>query len=348
MIRLAFAIPGDIDTPTGGYSYDRRIMALLPDFGIDVSHLALPGGFPFPSEAEIYETARWLAGVPSDIPLLIDGLAFGAMPEQSVAAIAAPIVVLLHHPLGLETGLSDAQSRALLASEQAALKFARHVVVTSATTAETLRELGFAPPPPVTIAEPGTERVPRAAGGGRTCEILSVGTIIPRKGYDVLIDALAMIAHLDWHSTIAGGLDRDAAFAAKIIRRIADAGLQTRVTLTGALDAAALEARYAKADLFALPSRYEGYGMAFAAALARGLPVVAARAGAVPGTVPADAGILVPPDDAAALSDALAHLIGDRALRRKLSDAAWAHGQTLPRWEDTARIVADVVREVMQ
>ncbi len=345
MTRLAFAIPGDIDSPTGGYAYDRQVMARLPDCGVEVSHLKLPGGFPFPSEAEIEETGRQLAAVRRDVILLIDGLAFGALPERVIEGVSAPIVVLLHHPLGLETGLREEESRTLLASEKAALRHARHIVVTSATTAQTLRELGFAPPPPVAIAEPGTERAPRAEGGNGTCEILSVGSLIPRKGYDLLIDALAMIAHLDWHSTIAGSLDLDKPFAAKIARRVAETGLQKRVRLTGPLEAARLDALYAKADLFALPSRYEGYGMAFAAALARGLPVVAARAGAVPRTVPADAGILVPPDDAGSLSDALAALIGDRGLRRQFSDAAWAHAETLPRWRDTARIIADTIRE---
>jgi glycosyltransferase involved in cell wall biosynthesis len=95
-----------------------------------------------------------------------------------------------------------------------------------------------------------------------------------------------------------------------------------------------------------MPSRYEGYGMAFAGALASGLPVVAARAGAVPGTVPPDAGILVPPEDAPAVREALYALLTDRELRRRLSDAAWAHAQTLPRWTDTARIIAAVLGEV--
>ena len=86
--------------------------------------------------------------------------------------------------------------------------------------------------------------------------------------------------------------------------------------------------------------------MAFASALRVGLPVVAARAGAVPEVLPPEASILVPPDDVEALAAALGQLITDGALRRRMSDAAWAHGQTLPVWEDTAAIIAGVVRQV--
>lgn len=346
MRRLVFAIPGDIATPTGGYVYDRRVMALLPGHGVEVTHLPLPGGFPFPTEAELRETAALVGRVPSDAALLIDGLAFGAIPEGCLASIAAPIVVVLHHPLGLETGLSDPESLRLLVSEKAALKFARQIIVTSRTTAETLQTLGFAPPPPVTVAMPGTDPAARAAGGSGICQIISVGAVVPRKGHDLLIEALARLTDREWTCAIAGSLDRDNAFAARLIQRISEANLQDRISLPGALSFSALDALYAQADIFALPSRYEGYGMVFSEALARGLPIVAARAGAVPDTVPSEAGILVPADDVEALTEALALLITDRDHRRMLSDAAWAHAQHLPRWEDTARIIAGVVRKV--
>ncbi len=348
MTQLYFAIPGDIDTPTGGYVYDRRVMTLLPEHGIGVNHLALPGGFPFPSEAEIEETAALLAGVPADAVLLIDGLAFGALPERVLGSIAAPIVVLLHHPLGLETGLDEQESRRLLTSEQAAMSFARHVIVTSPVTAATLVELSFADLPRITVAEPGTESAERAKGGGGVCEILSVGSVVPRKGHDLLVAALARLPHREWHCTIIGSLDRDPNFAARLAQQIGDLGLKEQIHLAGALKNESLSAYYDRADIFALPSRYEGYGMAFAAALARGLPIVAAAAGAVPNTVPGDAGLLVPPEDIDALTDALHALLGDRQLRATLSDAAWAHAQKLPRWADTARIVAGAIEKVRQ
>ena len=342
MTQAVFAIPGDLDTPT-----DREVMRRLPACGVEVEHLALPDGFPFPSEQALAETGRLLAAVPGDRALIIDGLALGVLPPALLDGIAAPVIAMHHHPLGLETGLTSEASAALLASEKTATARARHVVVTSGTTADILAQHGFAPPPPVTVALPGTPRLPRALGSdGQRFEIVSVGTIVPRKGYDVLVAALAMLRDEPWHCTIVGGLDRDIACAEALRAQIAAEGLGERITLTGAVFGNAHDALLHGADIFVSPSRYEGYGMALASALARGLPVLATTAPAIPSTVPPGTGLLVPPDDAAAFAHGLRRLMHDPALRRQLSDTAWAHRQSLPRWEDTAAIIAGVIKEV--
>jgi glycosyltransferase involved in cell wall biosynthesis len=344
--EAVFAIPGDLNTPTGGYVYDRKVMAALPAGGVAVRHLALPDGFPFPSEAALAETGRLLAAVPGNTPLVIDGLALGTFPTALLEKVAAPIIALLHHPLGLETGLSPEQSRDMLAVEKTALTFARHVIVTSASTAETLAELGFAPPPPVTVAIPGTILGQRAKGSTDGREIVSVGSVVPRKGYDILLAALAQLRAEPWRCTIVGGLDRDPACAEALRAQIARNGLEDRIRLAGTLGAAEIGALLAGADIFALPSRYEGYGIVFAEAMAHGLPILATNAPAIPGTVPAQAGLLVPPDDVDAFTAALHRLLQDADLRKSLGDGAWAHAQTLPRWEDTASLVARVIEEV--
>jgi glycosyltransferase involved in cell wall biosynthesis len=346
-MKACFAIPGDLNTPTGGYIYDRTVMALLPALGVDLRHLVLPDGFPFPTEADLAETGRLLAEVPAGDVLVIDGLALGVLPTALLERVAAPIIALHHHPLGLETGIAPEQGRALLASERAATAMARHVIVTSQTTAATLAELGFAPPPPVTVAIPGIEPGPRSTGsqdGG--CEIIGVGTVVPRKGYDILVAALAKLRDERWTCTIVGGLDRDLACVNALRAQITELGLQERIHFAGVLGNDTINALYARSDLFALPSRYEGYGMAFAGAMSRGLPILATRAPAIPSTVPPEAGILVEPDDVDALADALLALMRDPDLRRRLGDGGWAHAQTLPRWEDTAAIIAGVIREV--
>jgi glycosyltransferase involved in cell wall biosynthesis len=344
--KACFAIPGDLNTPTGGYVYDRCVMERLPACGVDIAHLPLPDGFPFPGPDVLAETARILANVPPDVVLLIDGLALGALPADVLSAVAAPMVAMHHHPLGLETGIAPERAATLLAGEKAAMAFARHVIVTSRITGDILAELGFAPPPPVTVALPGTEPGPRSMGSGGGFEIIAVGTIVPRKGYDVLVAALTQLRGEAWECTIVGGLDRDIACVEALRGQIAEAGLEDRIRFTGVLTAADINALYATADVFALPSRYEGYGMAFAGAMARGLPILATTAPAIPGTVPPEAGILVEPDDAPALADALLRLMRQPDLRRWLSDGAWEHGQTLPRWDDTAAIIATVIKEV--
>jgi glycosyltransferase involved in cell wall biosynthesis len=347
VIRATFAVPGDLGSPTGGYAYDRALIAAGPGAGLTLDHLALPGGFPFPSDAALAETARLMAAAPADRPLLVDGLALGAMPDAVAAAARAPLAAMLHHPLALEAGLSAAEADALRASETAALARVRAVIVTSAATAATVSAMFDVDPATITVARPGLDRAPRARGSGGVPRILSVGSLIPRKGHDVLVDALARIADRAWTAEIVGSPAYAPGWAASVRARVRGAGLAGRVRFVGATSAAAVAEAYDRADLFCLPSRYEGYGMVFAEAMARGLPIVAARIAATEELVPEAAGALVPVDDAAALAGALAGLLDDAALRRRAGDAARAHAETLPDWPETARLARDALAKVI-
>jgi glycosyltransferase involved in cell wall biosynthesis len=178
--------------------------------------------------------------------------------------------------------------------------------------------------------------------------LLSVGSVTARKGYETLIAAFALIADLPWQSRIAGSIDRDKETLRIVREAISRAGLGDRVALTGSLSDDALAREYDSARLFVLPSHFEGYGMAFAEALARGLPVVACAGSAVSTTVPADAGILVPPGDPAALAGALRKLLTDPVELARRADAAWHHAGRLPRWSDTARKFAQGLERARQ
>jgi glycosyltransferase involved in cell wall biosynthesis len=334
---VVFAVPGDLATPTGGYIYDRRMIELLPESGWRVLHLTLPGDFPEPTSASLRETERLLASTPDDSLLVIDGLAYGAFPADLIDRIARRIVALVHHPLAVETGISGERADYLKHTERAALARTVHVIATSPATAELLVTDFAMPRERLSVAEPGTEPAPRARGGGNPPRLLSVGSVTARKGYDVLISALGQIADLPWESRVVGSLDRDPVAPDAVRAAIARSGLKARVALLGALGDEALAKEYDRATLFVLPSHFEGYGMAFAEALARGLPIVACAAGAVTSTVPADAGVLVPPGDASALAAALRRLLADADELSRRSDAAWRHAQRLPRWRDTAR-----------
>jgi glycosyltransferase involved in cell wall biosynthesis len=104
---------------------------------------------------------------------------------------------------------------------------------------------------------------------------------------------------------------------------------------------------YVQADLFVLPSLFEGYGMAFAEALSFGLPIIAARAGAVPDVVPDAAGLLVPPADSHSLALALRSLLENSALRIQLQTGARNAAANLPRWQDTASCVDQLIRRLI-
>ena len=320
MREVVFAVPGDLATPTGGYAYDRRIIAELPDCGWQASVLDLGDGFPRPTAQARAAACARLAAVPAASPLVVDGLAFGVLPEAArTLERSHRVVALVHHPLALESGLSAQDAAAFRASERQVLAHSGHVVATSEATARVLQADYGVSPDRVSVVEPGTDRGearPQRAGNA-TVVLLAVGAVVPRKGYDVLIAALASLQHLPWRLVIAGDRTRDPETVAQIDQAIARSGLAARIHLAGSVADDELIRLYGEADLFVLPSRFEGYGMAYAEALAHGLPVVATTAGAIPDTVPADAGVLVPPDDVAALTAALraAHRTAGRARR---------------------------------
>ena len=346
-LEIAFCIPGDLSLPTGGYAYDRELIAHLPAHGVTAHHVALPGGFPDPSDADIAQTGQLIMAQPPERLLLIDGLAYGAFQPGPAAGLAGRVVALVHHPLALETGLAVERAAFLHGNERMALSFARHVIATSDATAQTLAADYGVPEQRITVAEPGVIPAGRASGsGGGSPHLLAIGSIVPRKGYDVLVAALAGLADLPWRMTIAGAEDRSPQTTSALRALIAEAGLSGRVTLAGAVSDARLAAFYASADIFVMASHFEGYGMVLTEALARGLPIVTTTGGALADTAPEAACLKVPPGDAGALADAIRAMLGDGALRRQKADAAWALAASLPRWHGTAGVVARALRRL--
>lgn len=335
---LVLAVPGDPDQRTGGYLYDRRLAAGLSASGWEVRWLRLPDGFPFPDAAALAETGRAFAALPAGSLVLVDGLALGVLPELAEReAGRLRLVALVHHPLAQEAGLAPETARQLLASERRALAAVGRVLCTSTATARTLvRELGVAEAR-LAVVEPGTDPAPAARGsGGPEVALLAVGSVIPRKRLDRLVAALAPLAGFSWRLAIVGSLDRSREAVEALRRTIAGTGLGARVELRGELEGAALEAAFDRADLFVSASELEGYGMALAEALARGLPIVAVAGGAVADWLPAEAALLVPVDPPSALEAALARAISDPELRARLREGALAARARLPRWPEQA------------
>lgn len=337
----ALIFPGNLGTLTGGYVYDRRAFAALQDRGWRVRRLSLSDDFPFPDDHALAAADAAFGSLPDRLPTVVDGLALGVMPEAAAKhGGRLALVGLVHHPLCLETGLERHVAEQLRASEQAALAWCQRVIVTSPLTARTIVAEFGVPAERVTVAMPGVDPAPIASGSPtRRPHLLCVGTLTPRKGHRLLLETLAGVLDLDWTLACVGSAERDPATAAQIRETIAVLGLSDRVSLVGALSDEALSAAYASADVLVSASFYEGYGMALAEGLARGLPIVAAAAGAVADTVPPAAGLLVPPHDHAALSMALRQVLGEPDIRRRLHEGALAARKELPRWTDTATAI---------
>lgn len=334
---IVFLVPGALTQLTGGYIYDRHIVSGLKRIGhrLVVKHITRR------------DAARVLASIPDGAVVIVDGLAGGVLPgEIEREAARLRFVALVHHPLAHETGLSKADARRLWRSERRTLQCARHVVVTSPGTAKLLvREYGIGATR-IACIEPGTHRVAVARGTGGN-SLLCVATLTPRKGHVTLVRALARLKHLDWHLTCLGSLDRDLRTVKRVRAEIRKAGLGRRVTLAGeTASRRQLERHYARADVFVLPTEYEGYGMAVAEAIASGLPVISTPTGAIPALVGTEAGILVPPGNVAALAAALERVLVDRNARKTFRSGALRRRRRLQTWPQAVRKMAAVVRKV--
>lgn len=344
-----FLIPGDWNTPTGGYTYDRRIVLALREAGWAVEVRRLDGAWPYPSARELDAASACVKALADDTLVVADGLAFGVLGEV-VAPHAERLrwVALVHHPLHLETGPSDTTREQLLQGETRALRCARRVLVTSQHTAVDVAAMGV-PPECIAVVEPGTDPVAiRAAtarsGPPRPLRLLCVATLTARKGHSLLLQALAGLMHLDWSLHSVGSATRDPVTAAGLHALAAPLG--ERVFWHGELDASALQAQYAAADVFVLASLHEGYGMVVTEALAHGLPVVASNAGALAQTVPAQAGLQVPAGEVAPLQAALSRVVSDAALRERLAAGARTAARQLPSWAVQAARFATALEEV--
>ncbi|MDJ0930062.1 glycosyltransferase family 4 protein [Breoghania sp.] len=345
--RLAFVYPGAIDTPSGGYEYDRRIIAGLVTHGWEVEPVSLGDGFPFAGHQTRQRAYRQLSELPETVPVVIDGLALGALPNAStVLGPNRPLIGIVHHPLALESGLSREAAATFKVSERQALAGAHGVIVPSPAIARVLSEDYDVALTRIAVVAPGTDRVPyraRRRPAGAPIRLLSAGSLVPRKGHAILLNALAEMTDLPFHLDIVGSADFDPECAARIRQQAETPPLADRVTLHGAVCRERLNSFYEQADLFVLASQYEGYGMVFAEAIAHGVPVVASGNGAVAETVPDEAGITVGADDVHGFRQTLQRMLEDAPLREEYAAGARTVAEKVPNWRDAANAFADAL-----
>jgi glycosyltransferase involved in cell wall biosynthesis len=347
MPSVTFLIPGDLTTRTGGYEYDRRIVEGLRSRDWNVSVRALDGTFPRPSPRALADTGGVLNALPDGELVVIDGLAFGAMPHQALThAHRLKLVALVHHPLALETGLEPDAVTDFLESERQALSCVRRVVVTSAETASTLQREYDVGAGRLKVVQPGTDAAPLARGSnGGPLSLVCVASLSPRKGHDVLFRALAALVNRSWELMCVGDDRRDAPTADRLRSLLEELKIADRVSVWGEAGAAETAAFYDAADVFVLATLYEGYGMAVAEALARGLPVLSTPTGAIPDLVGGDAGLLVAAGDVEGWIRALARVF-DPGIRAGLTAGARARRLLLPDWDHASGEMAEVLQQV--
>ncbi|WP_252106612.1 MULTISPECIES: glycosyltransferase [unclassified Halomonas] len=336
--RFTLLVAGALDQRTGGYMYDARMVEALRSQGHLVEVAELGGQFPLACDRAAGEFAEALAKLDDGERVIIDGLVMGSLPDiVATHGARLDITALLHHPLGDEQGLNEETQARLHTSELEGLQSVTRIVVTSRFTARRLDELAqsYQLPlsAPIAVVEPGVEPAPVSPAplNGEPIRLLCVATLTPRKGQDVLVEALAGLETRHFQCDLYGA-PRDEAFAAEVAALIERHGL-SQVTLHGECDAEALEAAYRGAHALVLPSWYEGYGMVVTEALAHGLPVITTTGGALADTLPDNAGLGVPPGDSLALGEAIERFLSDASLRARLYEGAREAREALDDWQ---------------
>ncbi len=330
-MEVHVVVPEGIDDParpSGGNAYDRRVCDGLAALGWSVALHPVSG-----AEA----LGQVLDALPDGALVLLDGLISSTAPEVLVPqANRLRLVSLVHMPLGCAT-------------EHDVLTAVSSVITTSRWSRQALLEQYGLAEERVHVAAPGVDAAAVSAGTPDGGALLCVGAVIPGKGHDVLIDALAELAG-SWRCVCVGSLERDPGFVEQLRRRLHDLGLEDRVQFLGPLSGDDLARRYREADVLVLASRGETYGMVVTEALSAGLPVIASDVGGVPEALGYDLrgarpGLLVPPGDPVALGDALRTWLGDADLRRHLRATARGRRVVLARWSTTSSAVAGVLAE---
>ncbi len=350
-LRVAFVTVGDTSRLTGGYLYHACVFAGLRAEGIEVEEFVASGASTREQEA----AAPWLGS-------RLDPRRFDVVVVDALARIvcapwldswreARPLVAMVHELPSIAAVTRHGNTWEQKYEEP--LLHADGLITVSNHGRSILQSRGV-PGERIHVVPPGFDRLSlpnttaQRSVPDTLVRALCVAQWIPRKGILELVRAWTARERPGAVLELIGETDADHAYAASVRATIADSS-DASITVSGPVDDATLEAAYAAADLFVLPSRYEGYGIVYAEALAHGLPVIACDVGPIPELVGTEAVLLVPPGDARALERTLNVLLGDPALRDRMSVAAHRRAQHLPRWDDTVagflRVLCEVAME---
>ena len=346
-MNVTFFVPGSFPATTGAIVFDTQLAAQLRRLGHDVTMVPVAGAHPMPdAAARASATELWRATqrhAPAST-VVIDGFCLYAFDGMEQSLRSAGAIGMVHHPMSLEPQLPQADRDAFKAIEQRILPLLARIVVPSEATRKGLTAALTLPPAAVEVVTPGIPDAARSTGsGGRRCHLLAVGSLIPRKGHETVLRALAGLPDLDWTLTICGASEIDPDHAAALQALAETAGLAGRVVFAGACGPARLEQLWQAADIFVSGSSFEGYGMAVAEAVRRGLPLAVTNAAAAAEVIPSEGSVIVEPGDHVQLSKAMRRLIFNAPLRQDLAEAAWQAGRAFPTWADQGRRFADLL-----
>jgi glycosyltransferase involved in cell wall biosynthesis len=348
-MRVGLTLYGSLDGQSGGFRYDRKLVAGLRAAGDSVRVVALPWrSYPRGLADALSPSVRDRLAVDVDI-MIQDELAHPSLVGVN-RALSYPVVSVVHHLRASEPRRLAPLYRAV---ERRYLATVDGAVCNSQATREAVRGTGGPPADRTVVAPPAGDRFDPDLTGREIADrahegplrVAFVGNVEPRKGLVTLVEGLARIEE-PWELT-AVGRHRDASYVERVRQRVAATGTAGRVCLPGRLPDPELAAVLRGSHVLAVPSRYEGFGIVYLEGMSFGLPAVATTAGGAGQTVEnGETGYLVEPDDPAGVGRALSTLAADRDRLARMGRAARRRYEGHPDWTGTTERVRSLLRAV--
>ncbi|MFN8533600.1 MAG: glycosyltransferase family 4 protein [Dehalococcoidia bacterium] len=339
-MRIALIVYGSLDQISGGYRYDRELVATLRRARDEVAVISLrQRPYQLAAGASIVSgIATRLAAAQPDL-IVQDELCHPSLAwaNAAIRRIGVPIVSIVHH-LRASEGQVGWQGRLTIHLERRYLASIDGLILNSRATGDSVRALLGRLAQNV-VAYPGRDDEaasrPYVHRKNGPLRLVLVGNVEPRKNVETLLDALARLSPSTWRLTIVGNLRSDPAYARAIGTRAAALGMSGSIELTGPLSNPALRSRLARSDVLVQPSWYEGFGMAALEGMRFGLPAIVSRRGGASELVEDGvSGFVVDPADPIGIAERIEAMMNDER-RETMSEAAADRYNRHPTWTDS-------------
>jgi glycosyltransferase involved in cell wall biosynthesis len=348
-MRIGLVIYGSLETLSGGYLYDRKLVEYLRSHGDTVEIISLPW-----RNYAAHLTDNFRFRLPPNLDILIqDELNHPSLILANRVMHPYPVISLVHH-LRCSELRPNWQNAFYRWVETIYLKSVDGFIFNSKTTEKVVNGLVDQRKPGV-IGYPPTDRfgdplseheiIERAKVG--ELRILFLGNVIHRKGLHTLLEAVKTLSG-KFHVDVVGSMDSDATYARQMQGSVQANGMASHVTFHSSLDKEPLIERLKRAHVLAVPSSYEGFGIVYLEGMGVGLPAIATTAGAAGEIIEhGKTGFLIQPDDSRSLADHLKSLMEDRITLTRLSLNARARYRRQPSWTETAKEIRDFLFSMM-
>jgi glycosyltransferase involved in cell wall biosynthesis len=348
-MRIGLVIYGSLGTVSGGYLYDRRLVAYLKSQGDQVDIISRPWrGYALHLADNLSPDFKQRLEGDYDI-VLQDELNHPSLVWINRRLRQTALLVAIVHHLRYQEARPLWQNRLFGAVERRYLRTVDAFIYNSQTTRRAVEVLAEREQPCV-VAYPGGDRFEQTVSTGssphrpaaRPLKVLFVGNLIPRKGLHTLLAALAQLPANAWRLTIVGNIRVDPDYARQIRRLLDRFGMDQQVKWRGSLNDAELAQEMASSHVLAVPSSFEGFGIVYLEGMGFGLPAIATTGGAA-GEIITDGenGFLVPPEDPKVLAACLSSLVTDRSRLTRMSRSATERFASHPTWQQSMASIRD-------